>query len=113
MNYWHSCANRQHYPIDRHCSNRKSTSILILRMPKTEGEHFVKPWKRHKKSFLSKYPHASSDEEKMLCNGKTKSAWIHGGLPCHGTASYAEGFPDVFSLAMDARAGSARMFTGE
>lgn len=39
--------------------------------------------------------------EKMLCNGKTKSAWIHGGLPCHGTASYAEGFPDVFSLAME------------
>ena len=34
--------------------SQQAYSILILRMPETEGEHFVKRWKRHKTSFLSK-----------------------------------------------------------
>eukprot|EP00438_Fugacium_kawagutii_P035348 Skav207497 [mRNA] locus=scaffold334:133991:134242:- [translate_table: standard] len=42
-------------------------------------------------------------EEKLLCQKKTsKSAeWSHGHLPCHGTATFVEGFPDVFSLATE------------
>ena len=41
----------------------------------------------------------------MLCHKKTKKGeteWSHGHLPCHGIATYKEGFPDVFSVAMEA-----------